>query len=79
VSGSKLPSRRELCRVEPVERKPGVLEELLVIDGVTDLAVYRLLTGGGRDLVDVLPPPRPRPHQPGEQLALLMLIQGEAE
>ena len=60
---------------EPAQEKSAsVLDDLLCIDGVTDLAVYRALTGRGADLVDVPPPPRPRTPQPGEQLGFLFLL-----
>lgn len=66
----------EVIRSAP---RSGVLEELLVIDGVTDLAVYRLLTGRGEDLVDVEPPTPPRPPKPGEQPGFLFAISGGVE
>jgi hypothetical protein len=57
-------------------RTATLLDELLCIDGVTDLAVYRLLTGRGQDLIDVTPPPRPEPPDPGLQLGALILVRG---
>lgn len=56
----------------------SVLDELLVIDGVTDLFVYRLLTGRAGDLDDVDPPQPPTPPDRGrgEQLSLFLLMPG---
>lgn len=62
----------------PERRLGGVLEDVLTVDGVTDLHAYRLLTGRGQDLADV-PPPRPQRLKPGEQLGFLFAIPGGAE
>lgn len=68
------------CAREPESGSAtGVLQDLLVIDGVTDLAVYRALTGRGAGLVGVPPPPRPRPPTDGQLPGLLLLVPGGAE
>ena len=44
----------------PVPERPGgLLRELLCIDGVTDLHIYRMLTGRAHLIADAEPGPAP--------------------
>lgn len=59
----------------PVEERSqgSVLEDILVIDGVTDLAVYRILSGRWEPRDDVEPAEPERSSLPADQLPLFLL------
>ena len=72
-----LPVRDQLVELAP--DRSSLLAQMLCIDGVTDLAVYRMLTGRSHFEEDWEPPPRPDPADvpaADGQLALFLLMPG---